>query len=66
MFAESTFTPFCSDSRASHAINMSNGAFSKRTRSPPVPLGSLPAIDEPRLPSRAERSTITSKDSPLG
>ena len=65
MVAESTTTPFCCASRASHAIRASNGAFSRRTDRLPALPGSLPASAPASPDSRAERSTITSSDSPV-
>src|SRR4051812_43178585 len=65
MVAPSTPIPFCWDNRDNQPIMASKGAFSRRTWMPPAPLGSVPASELPRPDSRAERSTMTIRDSPL-
>src|SRR5580704_6055093 len=64
MVAESTRIPFCCDSRASQATSASKDAFCSRSDSAAGPAGSLPASAPASPDSRAERSTITSSDSP--
>src|SRR6266705_2072588 len=62
--ADSTLAPFCWARRPTQATRLSNGALCRRTERAPGPAGSL--VREPASPaSRAERSTITSSDSPV-
>ena len=65
MVAESTYTPFCCERRASHATRVSKGAFSRRMPRLPAAPGSLPVMELASPDSRAERSMMTSSDSPL-